>query len=440
MKKHNFWLLLIVLLFLPFGKLILDSCVNWTSANWKDLAMGDFIDQGPIVRGLVETRTLNQTAQWWTGDWVSYGPNGDSYQGFYRPLTSLVWWAMTRIFGFDSGGVLAFQTTLYLTHFVVCLLFAALVRRIAGDRIALFSALIWMLGAVDLLKLPIAFWALRLWKDLPDLWVAACLLLGIHALLWFLKTGHRRFVAGLFAAQIAGIAFKEAAYVLPFLAAALVWFVGTRKRAGWGVVAGTFGVTLAAYAFRWWALQGPGFRFGTNGSWFERFLLHVGGGRAVNWAWEGDSAALGLAFVGFALLWAWSHNRRHALVALGLGAFFIMRSDFYAGEFGATLWRLMTPIYGTFVQSGFVLHIDALGALFIGSSAYSAWLRRDRLMGLAALWTVGAYTPLLTAPITDHGLYLCSAGWAFWWGATMIALLRWFRDGAGVFDQKRRHF
>jgi hypothetical protein len=113
------------------------------------LRMGDLIDQEAIVNGLLRTQSYGEAMAWWTGPWVGYLGSGQE-NSFYRPLTSLVWYAQYRLWG--ENGALQFMVMHRLWHLVVCLLAVAF-----SDALSAFASLFWVW--------PSGLWPSGLWPS-----------------------------------------------------------------------------------------------------------------------------------------------------------------------------------------------------------------------------------------------------------------------------------
>jgi len=415
-QERYFWPLLVLLIIPAFAWGIFCSEPRLNATN---LIFNDGIDQQLIVAGLERTHTFADTLKWWTGPWI------DGWEcAFYRPITSYIWWFQWEIFGASresQNAMVSFMAVHWLSHFAVCLLAGGFLRRLFGARIAILTVVIWAGCFLNALKLPVPMWALPAWKDSPDFWVAGAIICSLWALLSNIRTGEKRFLLWVFTAQIIGIGFKESVYVLPFMAAVLLWYESALHK--WRIVAAMVGLTVAAYVFRFWALQGPGFRFGTNGSWFERFLLYVGGGKPVYLWSQGDLAplAVGVLIVGIGMIIRGKRETGFGVVVFsGIG---ILVADAVRGEIGLTAIRLLQPFLATYWKTGLeMIQTSTIAAITIMSLSWTL-KRPDRRMLCAFGWVFAAYLPMLTAPITEHALYLASMGSALWWCILLVELL-----------------
>ncbi|RYG63534.1 hypothetical protein EON80_21035 [bacterium] len=401
------------------------------------LHMDDVIDQQAIFKGLVRTHSFSQAWAWWTGPWVGYWGDGQ-VNSFYRPLTSLVWYTQYRLWG--PNGTWPFMVMHFVWHLVVCLLAVAFFRHIVGYRIALAAIVIWASGFLFQLTLPAPQAALYWWKDDPDLWISISVLLTLWSLLSYWRTSKSRFLISAVLFQIVGIAFKEMAYVTPVMAGLVLWSEWRKHRFAfqprhWAPIVGLVSIVILAYIFRTWALQGPGFRFGSNGSWLERWVLYNIGGRSASLALAGElgSTSMALTALGLAAL-AWKKWKAGAVVlACGLalmlwfdgsrGQLFATPIQFLSSSPSVPFWKM--PI----VQ-------DSLQAFLIFVLWTDFFNRRDPRQVFGYGWMLFAYLPLLTAPITEHALYLPSMGWALFLAVALDNVIRDIR--AAVSKRKNR--
>jgi len=390
---------------------------SWSHfSSLSDVLMNDPVDQNELLQGLHKVHSFGDTLAWWTGSWAA----GDGVK-FYRPLPSLLWWCELRVFG--DKGAQGFMTIHFASHLLVCFLAFGFLRRVIGGRPALLAIGLWASGALSFLTLPTPLAALDYWKDDVDLWMSLAVISSLWALLSFWKTGDRRFWALAVFAQIVGISIKEMSYITPILALTLLWHqrlhpqISLRLKAM--SIAPFFLLVALASVFRFWALGGMGFRFGTNGSWMMRFVSYCVGGRPLFLPIaDHDFGPLGVALTLFSLgLWFWSH-RRPAIVGAVLGLGCIAGSDWLAGEWFNTFFRLISlfPLWAAMFWVDFLLTTAIL-------ISWWRWARgRDPNQTWGYLWILGAYAPLLTAPVTEHALYLVSLGWGIWLAVALESL------------------
>ena len=330
------------------------------------------------------------------------------------------------------------MTVHLLLHVSVCVGFMALARSFVSERLALLAGALWAWCALDAVTLPTASAALIYWKDDPDMTCSGAILVALWCWTRFFRGGDRRFMWAAFSAQLVAIGIKEMAYVLPFLVLALCWYERAGKRAA--AVAATFCLTAAAYAFRWWALQGPGFRFGTNGSWDYRFVLHCLGGRGMALAYQGQSGVLGVACLSIGAVLLARRRWRGGAVLATVGAAGIAWTDLHAPMPWATFNQMIMPFVATFPQAALGFYFDALATGMIVVMFVRLATRRDRRQLLAFAWMLAAYLPLLTAPLTDHALYLTSAFWALFFALGLTDLLRFLPKPAAFAKAAGRKF
>lgn len=358
------------------------------------------VEEPRIVAELEKTASWRDAGRWWTGSWAM----GEGFK-YYRPLTSLAWWLQYRAFG--PNGLAGFLVVLALSHAAFTLILWGFLRELAGLKIATVATLVFVSNLMlPLLNLAVGDWALYRWIDQPEPWTCFFIVASLWALLRYARDGGRKWFGVSVTLFIVAILFKESAYVTPFLAVALLWY--ERKPALWRSVAVLFGILVLALIYRTWALQGGGFRFGSNNSWLPRMLSELGGGALVNQLFASNFLPFA---IGCALMALAKYKSRKVCIVFGVGALgFYLLAERGGEYFGQAVERLMLiwPLRAALVWiHGF--QFFAMLWLFARMTA-----RRDRLQIFAYLWVLAAYLPLLRAPITNHGLYFLAPGWALW--------------------------
>ena len=386
------------------------------------LTMKDTIDADAAVRGLKRAPRFAETLRWWSGSWGAVKGDGEEIK-FYRPATVTLWWLQLRLLGDASArGFLAIHV---FWHLAVALLALLFLRRLAGLRVALLAMVIWTLHLCYIVfYLPAPIYALRYWKDDPDIMVTLCILASQLAFLSWTRDARRWHLVAALAWFALGICFKEQAYVTPFLLALLLWH--ERKLAAhWRALLPFVALAIIAFGFRYWALQGLGFRFGTNGSWVSRWFSECVGGAATAALNRYDGLPLALALMMFAAGagWRWRHEaKRRAFYAVWFGALIagatgaLLVTDALQGlGWGATLSRVLVvfPWNGNFWV---LTTLITAGLLWVFKLFVE---RRPRVQIYAYVWLLIAYAPLMTAPITQHALYLMSLGWALFFAVPL---------------------
>lgn len=395
---------------------------NVEYARHHDLVLEDIVDQIRIVSGLERARHWTDTLIWWHGPWVAT-PDVD----FYRPLTSLVWWIEFQLLGGRQHAAFGFLLVHFASHILVCLTFCGFLRRLLDDRLALLCAGVWAFGLVGRLTLPTPFGAFMFWRDDPDMWVSIGVLLSLWALLSYWRTAKQRYLWGTVGALLMGIAFKEMAYVTPLLALGVLWHEWPRPaavsaRGRLASIALLFGIVALAFLYRFWVLQGYGFRFGSNGAWFHRFILYVVGGRPLVLALHNVLAPIGVALWVFVV---WALVKRRFVAAGGIAVVSVVLCILHDTLFGipfATFYQLITP----FPLQANTLYHDMPVAAALMLLWVDLFRHRDRSQLFGYAWMFLAYLPLLTAPITEHALYLPSMGWGIWLSVGLARLGREF--------------
>ena len=199
---------------------------------------------------------------------------------------------------------------------------------------------------------------------------------------------------------IIAILFKESAYVTPFLAVALLWYE-KKLSTHWKTAFVFFGVLAVAVAYRTWALQGTGFKFGSNGTWFQRMISEIGLGSLA-------TPLIGLHLLPFAigLVLMAILNRKHTKVWACYAAAAVacyLTAEFRSEYFGSAAGQIL------FLLAPWRAGIAVLALVWMW---HRAIVRRERLQIFAYLWVLIAYLPILRAPVTSHALYFMALPWA----------------------------
>ncbi|HVF09816.1 MAG TPA: hypothetical protein VNA16_03390 [Abditibacteriaceae bacterium] len=402
---HNYQLLLSLLAVLVCGLWGLRVTYDFVRAlPDTDIIAGDPVDTTLIVQGLEATSGWEQTLSWWTGPWVAWTGKG-SIASFYRPLTSLLWWIEYRAFG--RQGLYGFTTVHALSHLLVLMAALLFLRELLGLKIATLSVCLYGLHLPYYsFNLPDCIYALPMWKDSPDLWCSAAYLVSLWCFLKFMRGSSKWWLGSSICCFIVALSVKEMAYTLPF--ALLLLLYHERKLVShWRFAVPFYLVAAGAFAFRFWALQGYGFRFGTNGSWADRWLLNVVGGAPVARLLYGDGFPLAIACLVAALLWGLTGKSRRWQLALVVAASWGLWLSARQGH------EFEDPFY--YQLAGSLLPWK--NALLTLALLFLMWrfiANRQRGQAFGWLWVVITYIPLMTAPITQHALYLVALGWSIW--------------------------
>lgn len=352
------------------------------------------VDTILLSEGMAATKGWPDTAKHWRGSWTM----GDKYK-FYRPLTSMFFYAEWRAWG--GNGLAQFQTVLLVLHLAVIALLLLFLSDMLGPRIAAMAVGIFALNLPGLLGLPIAGFATEVWKDQPEMLVTLPYIASLWCLLRYCRTDRAGWLIGAFVAFLVSILTKEMAYSLPFMAVPLLWHEGKLK-SHWRVPLALLGMAFVLFAFRHWALQGMGFKFGTNGSWMARLLTNAVGGSMAGILLRGDTLPLAVVCAGIVV---WLASRRRWMLAGATGAavvlLYFVATMTAAGFEDSILLRLMMG----------ELWIKAAMTALLVWVAYRAVTARNKSQLFGWLWMLIAYLPLATAPITQHALYLPAIGW-----------------------------
>ncbi len=230
----------------------------WEALTPPDFSRGWQRDCDIVLmrQSLLEHPRLRDTVDWWTGTWVGV-------VSFWRPISSLLFWAEWRLFGWENQD--AFMLVHALSWVVLCALLFLLAERALSSPVA---------GAATVVVFSVSgpgvetyhLWtttgkvALCHWKNSVDLWLATALV-GAALAAW-----NGRWLAAVALAAVAcGI--KETG----FAGLALLVLVAAvrRKWPAAAVGAGTLAV-LACWRLR---AVGYGFVLGTNRALGARMAL-----------------------------------------------------------------------------------------------------------------------------------------------------------------------
>jgi hypothetical protein len=391
-----------------------------------DIVGLDPIDSGLITEGLEKTKSWHNTLSWWRGPWVAWIDEGNG-QGhgvkFYRPLSSLVWWIEFQAFG--RQGLAAFTIVHALSHLLVLSMALLFFRELFGLRVAALSLGIFALHLAGILfYLPSPRAALVQWKDGPDLWCSMAYLASLWCFLKFTRGGGTGWLSGSVGGFVMAICFKEMAYTLPLILLLLLWNEG-KLSSHWRFAVPFCLVAAAAFGFRWWALEGFGFRFGSNGSWPSRWFMDCVGGMAGANLSRGDGLPLALSCAATALVIRLRPHRLGLPSARAwplwlMAAFFIYAlTEFaYSTNPGDAFWRLF--LFETDNNSVWRMMLYTLALLLLLTRFV---VRRPRVQMFAYGWVVLTYLPLMTAPITHHAHYFVGFGWSIWMAYSLLDVL-----------------
>ncbi|MGE4406385.1 hypothetical protein [Pseudomonas sp.] len=144
------------------------------SRNWRQDC-----DRVLIYQGLREAPRFRDTFKWWTGTWVGNVP-------FWRPLTSLLFWAEWRAFGWGNQD--AWMLVLGLSHVLACAALFLFAEALVGSpAVGLFAVGLFSLpglpSPLGALWQPRAAFVLTSWKNFPDSLLSLVALLALSAAL-----------------------------------------------------------------------------------------------------------------------------------------------------------------------------------------------------------------------------------------------------------------
>lgn len=364
-----------------------------------DLVGGDIIDQIRIVAGLEKQAVLGDYLARFTGPWVMGN-------GFFRPFPSLVWGAEYALLG--RNGLIAFQVVHLLSHLAFVVFLGAFLSYLLRNRMTgWLSAVLFAVSAASVFGLPVPMHTTIQWKASVDIWCGIASLLALYLCTRGIRQDNQHTIAWALAAYWFAVWCKEMAFPLPFLMMAILWY--ERRLHQWRTLIPFFLLGACLFAYRTIALQGYGARYGSNGSWNVRLAKNALGGWAIAFT-QGATMPLFLASLALA---AFSAARRLIVpttVFAGLCVAALAWGARYGGAGDAFL------ALASFPASGGIPEVWRLAAqcLVYLSAMWALFALRERQAALALLWFVVAYLPLLSAPITLHGMYWPAVGWALW--------------------------
>lgn len=289
-----------------------------------------------------------------------------------------------------------------------------------------------------ILELPHALWVNYNWIDQPEATFGLCLIGASLCFLRFLRAdtiavARRAFLGCCVFFQI-GLFFKEHTYVVPIVTAMLLFYhvvyerevFSVRRREGFALLV-LVGLAIGNYAWRTYALSGPGFIFGTNGSaGFRLFQVFTG--------WPGTVLAmqntipLALVCTGFALICGFQRRWLVAftLTALSAGLFLYAAKVLMKGfddPFYVSLFQYRP--YGMALETGLLLWLywqvlkPKSPFLFDKMSLIQYLRERPKPLVFGLLWVLATYLPLLRQTTTSHTLFVVSAGWSLYVAAVV---------------------
>jgi hypothetical protein len=239
------------------------------------------VDTHLIHGGFLLAPTWKDTLRWWTGTWVGQVP-------FYRPLTSYVFYTQWRLWGDYEFRYLLVAVLLHLI--AVAAYAAASLALLRHFRLpvpafgALAAGMIFLLGLGIIPDQPSVVSAVfSAWKNQPD---SLTLLFFSLTLIAYLR--QREGASGRFQTALPTLGYllicltKEAGALLPLLLPILEWDAlragGEERRRAIRRMMPLFLVLFLYLPYRAWCLQtAVGFQYGSNGSWPERFVIHLAG-------------------------------------------------------------------------------------------------------------------------------------------------------------------
>lgn len=354
------------------------------------------IDCQWLMTGIETTPDFAGTLRWWTGPWCC------DFVPYYRPMTSLFWWLEYNAFG--PMGLQGFTTVHLLSHLILVVICALFLAELLGWRRAIVAISLWCLHISGWFGLGDTSRTFPIWKDSCDIWCGICYVSALWLFLRYIRDGQSQHLALSLLAFVLGITFKEMIYTLPLIVLLMLWYE-KQLRAQWRLALPYFGVALLAVLYRFWALNGPGFRTGTNGAWEHRILVDLLG-PPIRSVISGGSLPVAVALFLLALLLAWEPARRRLAIGLAGASLVLLILASRQMGFPVTDALLMLLIPQVWLD---VLYI---GLILLLTLRFLLGRRRAQWLGYG--WVVITYIPLTTMQVGDHGFYLVAIGWSIW--------------------------
>lgn len=372
-----------------------------------------------IVQG-ARSASWRDTLGWWTGPWIEPG------MPYYRPLTSMLFWAEYKLFGTDFQKYCLISWLIHGANGALLFLLALALFRRPPDRATVVLGLLAVLlfntrRSVNMpsegwLPLPVAWGEMPYWPAQTDLCSLLFSLLSLLALERWSREPERRQLAGALVLFVVALLFKEMAVATALLAPLLVWY--WRRKIPWGVLGLFVGLALAFLLVRWWFVPGAWgptpqlvLSFGLKLLFYLNYDLFFAYSTGLIWPLP---AALGI----LGMLWGLRRLNR-SLIWLLPGALIwtLLMAQVLGGSFAAI--TLPKP-----------MGILALSVLFWGGLAVLLHCRR-RL-----LWTLSAMVAVVHAPIMHvigpHYLYWPAAFWSLLSMALLAGVGEWWQDLGGT--------
>ena len=366
------------------------------------------LDNVLIVDG-IRDKEFTDTFSWWHGPWCGLVK-------FYRPLSSLFFWFEYKLFNQEYW---KYMTIHLLSHFAflgICYIFFQL---LIEPRYALLATVFF--GSAQLFcLLPSSKATLYNWKDSVDIWCSSAYLLSLITYIFSAQTT-KTIIMRLFSYNffIIALLFKEMAYTLPFAIILISWFRGEFKESKNGIVVYML-IAIAMFAFRTYCLQGRGYHLGSNRAWLYKTLLNLGGTPTIlviTGSWMEFATTLVLFSIAYLIFFK---NAQKQTKIILLSVMFVLFCS-------SLLLAIKTIGYTLIALVGYIFEIEwkipLSATIFI--LMMLAIIKHELRAGIFAyLFAFIAYLPLISAPITNHALYLVSAGWSLWLAIGVKSLIQ----------------
>jgi hypothetical protein len=301
-------------------------------------------------------------------------------------------------------------------------------RRFIGEKLAVASTCCFAAALATFLGLPSCHYAFSDWIDALEPWIAICVLGAGWLFDLYLASKRISWLLLSLVVFVIGIGIKEMAYITPIF---LIWILFARRRFKdkWMSTLPFFVTAVLFFAFRTALFHGRGAYYGSNGSWIYRLLISMFGGKAV--PLFGNYNIDSLIIIGaLSAIFAWAHlfsDRSKAafykaiLLTTVAACLLLLSSDLNEIPPFVTVARFLTVDLRHAIANQYIPALIVFILLVVWREMITGWNRKYALgYSFAALM----YLPLLTAPITEHALYLSAMGWSI---VLTTAALSWIK-------------
>ncbi len=367
-----------------------------------------------LIAPPAERATWRDALGWWAGPWI------EESMPYYRPLTSMLFWAEYRLWGRDFQKYCVVSWLAHAANGALLFLLALSLfqERPPRTRMLIGLLVVFLFSTRRNLHVvgywepyPIAWGEMPYWAAQTDLFSLLFSLLSLLVLDRWAQAPTRRRLASAVALFVIALLFKEMAVATALLAPLLVWY--RQRRVPWLVGGWFVGLALVFLALRWYLVPGAwgpepeiSMSFGRKLLFYLNNELFLKYGSGIVWP---IPAALGL----LVLLWA---LRRYGQSLIWLIP-------------GGLIWTMLAcQLFGSNFTAFTILNElwpYALSVLFWGGLVVlvqsRSWLN----------WTLAAMVAVVHMPIMHvigpHYQYWPAAFWSLLSGALLLSAGDWWR-------------